>query len=95
VRKRSWKEIKTTIVHEVAHFFGLNDEYLEELDTEIWNRSRISQPQRSSTAAHSPIWETRGLVTQSRHVFSFTSAKTILFGKRVRRICMNDLMGVG
>ena len=24
-------EIKTTIVHEVAHFFGLDDEYLEEL----------------------------------------------------------------
>jgi predicted Zn-dependent protease with MMP-like domain len=25
------EEIKTTIVHEVAHFFGLDDEYLEEL----------------------------------------------------------------
>jgi len=25
------QEIKTTIVHEVAHFFGLNDEYLEKL----------------------------------------------------------------
>ena len=25
------QEIKTTIVHEVAHFFGLDDEYLEEL----------------------------------------------------------------
>ena len=25
------EEIKTTIVHEVAHFFGLGDEYLEEL----------------------------------------------------------------
>ena len=24
-------EIKTTIVHEVAHFFGLDDEYLEDL----------------------------------------------------------------
>jgi len=25
------QEIKTTIVHEVAHFFGLSDEYLEKL----------------------------------------------------------------
>ena len=25
------EEIKTTIVHEIAHFFGLDDEYLEEL----------------------------------------------------------------
>ena len=25
------EEIKTTIVHEVAHFFGLDDEYLENL----------------------------------------------------------------
>ena len=25
------QEIKTTIVHEVAHFFGLDDEYLEDL----------------------------------------------------------------
>ncbi len=25
------EEIKTTIVHEVAHFFGLDDEYLDEL----------------------------------------------------------------
>jgi len=25
------EEIKTTIVHEVAHFFGLDDEYLEDL----------------------------------------------------------------
>ena len=25
------EEIKTTIVHEVAHFFGLDDDYLEEL----------------------------------------------------------------
>ncbi len=25
------EEIKTTIVHEVAHFFGLDDEYLEQL----------------------------------------------------------------
>jgi predicted Zn-dependent protease with MMP-like domain len=24
-------EVKTTIVHEVAHFFGMDDEYLEEL----------------------------------------------------------------
>jgi predicted Zn-dependent protease with MMP-like domain len=24
-------ELKTTLVHEVAHFFGLSDEYLEEL----------------------------------------------------------------
>lgn len=25
------EEIKTTIVHEVAHFFGIDDDYLEEL----------------------------------------------------------------
>jgi predicted Zn-dependent protease with MMP-like domain len=25
------EELKTTLVHEVAHFFGLSDEYLEEL----------------------------------------------------------------
>jgi predicted Zn-dependent protease with MMP-like domain len=25
------KELKTTLVHEVAHFFGISDEYLEEL----------------------------------------------------------------
>src|SRR5215468_4617440 len=25
------EEVKTTIVHEVAHFFGIDDEYLEEL----------------------------------------------------------------
>lgn len=25
------KEVKTTIVHEVAHFFGMDDDYLEEL----------------------------------------------------------------
>ena len=25
------QEVKTTIVHEVAHFFGMDDEYLEEL----------------------------------------------------------------
>jgi predicted Zn-dependent protease with MMP-like domain len=25
------EEIKTTIIHEVAHFFGLDDEYLEDL----------------------------------------------------------------
>lgn len=25
------EEIKTTVVHEVAHFFGLDDEYLEDL----------------------------------------------------------------
>ena len=25
------EEVKTTIVHEVAHFFGLDDDYLEEL----------------------------------------------------------------
>ena len=25
------EEIKTTIVHEIAHFFGLDDKYLEEL----------------------------------------------------------------
>jgi predicted Zn-dependent protease with MMP-like domain len=25
------EEIQTTIVHEIAHFFGLDDEYLEEL----------------------------------------------------------------
>ena len=25
------EEVKTTLVHEVAHFFGIDDEYLEEL----------------------------------------------------------------
>jgi len=25
------EELKTTLVHEIAHFFGLSDEYLEEL----------------------------------------------------------------
>jgi predicted Zn-dependent protease with MMP-like domain len=25
------QEVKITLVHEVAHFFGIDDEYLEEL----------------------------------------------------------------